>query len=77
MSCSCSTCTVLYCPVLYCTVVPVVHVLGGEGDQRQEDADEDDDEDSANVVDADTARVFLVLLAALICVDNVDMCRYL
>ena len=54
-------------------MVPVVHVLGGEGDQRQEDADEDDDEDSANVVDADTARVLLVLLAALICVD---MSRY-
>ena len=72
MSCSCGTCTVLYCPVLYCTVVPVVHVLGGEGDQCQEDANEDDDEDTANVVDADTARVLLVLLAALICVD---MCR--
>ena len=70
-------CTALSCTILYCTVVPVVHVLGGEGDQRQEDADEDDDEDSANVVDADPARVLLVLLAALICVDTVDMCRYL
>ena len=52
---------------MYCTVaaLPVVHVLGGEGDQRQEDADEDDNEDAANVVDADPARVLLVLLAAL------------
>ena len=63
---------------MYCTVaaLPVVHVLGGEGDQRQEDADEDDDEDTANVVDADPASVLLILLAALRCVNTVDMCRY-